>query len=193
MNKQIQQVLIVMGDYKVVANWQYAGGALGKSAVGSMNDTGEYLIKFANANRLIVANTCFKQIRPNRRWTWESADGHTRNMIDPMLISSKRKGSVLNCMVYPAADIGSDHQLLVAKIRLRLKARKKSQEVKRFDVQKLCDTAVKTQYCADINDRLASLIENSRNGTARSVNEICSQITDSCNATSSTILGNIKS
>ena len=106
------------------------------------------------SNRLVVASTCFKQIRPNRRWTYESADGHTINMkygIDHMLISSKWQGSVLNCTVY----IGSDHQLLVAKIRLRLKARKQSQEVKRFDVQKLCDTAVKAQYCADINDRLA--------------------------------------
>ena len=62
--------------------------AVRQFGVGSMNDAGEYLIQFANT-RLVVANTCFKQITPNRRWTWESADGHTRNMIDHILVSSK--------------------------------------------------------------------------------------------------------
>jgi len=88
---------LVTGDYnaKVGADWQYAGGALGKFGVGSMNDASEYLIQFANTNRLVAANTCFKQIRPNRRWTWESADGHTRNMIDHMLISILANGRIV--------------------------------------------------------------------------------------------------
>jgi len=88
---------LVTGDYnaKVGADWQYAGGALGKFGVGSMNDASEYLIQFANTNRLVAANTCFKQIRPNRRWIWESADGHTRNMIDHMLISILANGRIV--------------------------------------------------------------------------------------------------
>ena len=53
--------------------------------------------------------------------------------------------------MYPGADIGSDHQLLMAEIRLKLKAKKNSPEVSRFDAHKMFDLAVRMKYNAEIS------------------------------------------
>jgi len=114
--------LVVMGNYnaKVGTDWDNAGGALGKFGTGDLNKAGERLIQFVNANRFEIANTCFKQVKASRLWTWESPGGRTRNMIDHILVSSKWRGSITNARVYPSADVGSDHQLIAASIRLKL-------------------------------------------------------------------------
>jgi len=52
--------------------------------------------------------------------------------IDHNLISSKRRSSYTNSRAYPSADVGSDHQLLIANIRLKVKARRKLTAVKRY-------------------------------------------------------------
>jgi len=68
----MKDLLIIMGDFnvKVGRSWMTAGGALGKFGVGDTSEAGERLIHFANANNLVVSNTCFKQVRRNRLWTW---------------------------------------------------------------------------------------------------------------------------
>ena len=117
-------------------NWELtginAGGAIVRFSIGDINEAGEQLIQFANANRLLVTNTCFGQVKMNRKWTWESPDGFTHNMIDHILISRKWRSSVTNSRACPSADVGSDHQLLIVNIRLKLKARRKLTAVKRF-------------------------------------------------------------
>jgi len=55
-------------------------------------------------------------------------------MIDHILVSSKWRGSITNAIVYLNADVGSDHQLIAANIRLKLKAGAKRKAVERFDV-----------------------------------------------------------
>ena len=89
-----------MGDFnvKLETDWENAGGAIGRFSIGYINEAGEQLIHFANANRLLVTNTCFGQVKMNRKWTWESRspDGFTHNMIDHILISSKWRSSVTN-------------------------------------------------------------------------------------------------
>lgn len=111
-------------------------------------------MQFANVNGLLVSNTCFKQVRTSRLWSWETSDGHTRNMIDHILVNSKWRGSVTNARVYPSADIGSDHQLMVAKIKLKLKGRRKREAVQRFDTCKLSDPDVADQYRLNVGQRL---------------------------------------
>jgi len=100
------EFFIIMTDFsaKVGADWANASGALGKFGVGDINPAGERLIQFANSNNLVVSNTCFKQVKPNRLWTWESPDGHTHSMIDHILVSHSWKTSITNSQVYPGAD-----------------------------------------------------------------------------------------
>jgi len=54
----------------------------------------------------------------------------------------------MNSRDYPSADIGPDHQLLIANIRLKLKARRRHTVSKRYDTQKLSDSLVANDYQA---------------------------------------------
>ena len=50
-----------------------------------------------------------------------SADGQHRNQIDYILCSQRWRNSIQSAKTRPGADCGSDHELLIAKFRLKLK------------------------------------------------------------------------
>lgn len=75
---------------------------------------------------MVITNTLFKH-HQRRLYTWTSPNGEYKNHIDYCLISSKWKSSIENIKTKPGADCGSDHQLLVAKLRIHLKHYKKPQ------------------------------------------------------------------
>lgn len=57
------------------------------------------------------------------KWTWYSPNGRTRKALDHILISSQWKSSITNCRVYRGDQLGNtDHRLLIAQLRLKLKA-----------------------------------------------------------------------
>ena len=142
----------LLGDFnaKVGDDWENSGAALGRFDRGDANEAGECFIQFANAKSLVITNTCFKQAKANRQWTWESPDGVTLNVIDYILISSRWRSSVTNSRTYPSADIGSDHQLLTANIRLKLTARRRHTASKRYDTKKLSDPLVAINFQAEV-------------------------------------------
>ena len=65
-------------------------------------------------------NTLFQQ---HKRWlsTWTSPDGQYWNQIDYILCSWRWRSSIQSAKTRPGADCGSDHQILIAKSRLKLK------------------------------------------------------------------------
>ncbi|XP_071642961.1 uncharacterized protein [Temnothorax longispinosus] len=65
-------------------------------------------------------NTWFKQ-HPRRLYTWMSPGGAYRNQIDYVLIDTRWRSSITNAKTLPGADCESDHQLLVAEFKARLK------------------------------------------------------------------------
>ena len=69
---------------------------------------------------LVIANTHFQQ---HKRWlyTWTSLDGQYRNQIDYILCTQRWRSSMQSAKTRPGADCGSDHELLTAKFRLKLK------------------------------------------------------------------------
>ena len=84
------------------------------------NEAGQRLIEFCQENALVIANTLFQQ--HNRKlYTWTSPDGQTQNQIDYILCSQRWRSSIQSTRTRPGADCGSDHELLVAKFRLKLK------------------------------------------------------------------------
>ena len=56
-----------------------------------------------------------------RLYTWTSPDGQHRNQIDYILCSQRWRSSIQSTKTRPGADSGSDHELLIAKFRLKLK------------------------------------------------------------------------
>ena len=56
-----------------------------------------------------------------RVYTWTSTNGQHRNQIDYILCSQRWRSSIQSAKTRPGADCGSDHELLVAKFRHKLK------------------------------------------------------------------------
>ena len=88
--------------------------------LGVQNEAGQRLIEFCQENALVIANTLFQQ---HKRWlyTWTSPDGQHQNQTDYILCSQRWKSSTQSAKTRAGADCGSDHELLIAKFRLKLK------------------------------------------------------------------------
>ena len=71
-----------------------------------------YAVKYYSAS--------FKQHK-RRLYTWTSPDGQHQNQIDYIICRQRWRSSIQSAKTRPGADCGSDHELLIAKFRLKLK------------------------------------------------------------------------
>jgi len=103
---------------KTIGN-QEIPGVTGKFGLGLQNE-GQRLTEFCQKNTLVLANTLFQQ---HKRWlcTWTSPDGQYQNQTDYILCSWRWRSCKQSAKIRPGVDGGSDHELLVAKFRLKLK------------------------------------------------------------------------
>ena len=92
----------------------------GKLALGVQDEAGQRLTEFCQEYELVTANSLFQQ--HNRRfYTWTSPDGRYQNQTDYILCSQRWRSCIQSAETRPGADCGSDHELLIAKFRLKLK------------------------------------------------------------------------
>ena len=103
-------------------------------------------IEFCQENALVIANTLFQQHK-RRLYTWTSPDGQHRNEIDYILYSQRWRISIQSKKTRPGADCGSDHELVIAKIRLKLKKAGKTTRPFRYDLNQIpYDSTVEVRY-----------------------------------------------
>ena len=73
-----------------------------------------------------------------RLYTWTSPDGQYQNQIDYILCSRRWKRSIQSAKKKrPGADCGTDHDLLIAKFRLKLKKEGKTTRPFRYDLNQI--------------------------------------------------------
>ena len=85
---------------------------------------------------LVTANTLFQQHK-KRLYTWTSSDGQQQNQIGYILCSQKWRSSIQSAKTRLGADCGSDHELLIAKFRLKLKKVGKTSRPFRYDLNQI--------------------------------------------------------
>ena len=112
--KKKKNVLFIIGDWNAKAGTQESPGVTDKFGLGVWNEAGQRLIEFCPENALVIANILFQQHKT-------SPDGQHRNHIDYILCSQRWRSSIQSAKTRPGADCGSDHELLIAKFRLKLK------------------------------------------------------------------------
>ena len=95
-------------------------GLTGKLGLVVQNKAGQRLREFFQENALVIANTFFQQHK-RRHYTWTLPDGGHQNQIDYILCSQRWRSAIQSAKTRPGADCGSDHELLIAKFRLKLK------------------------------------------------------------------------
>ena len=76
--------------------------------------------KFCQKNALFIANTLFQQNK-RRLYTWMSSDGQYWNKTHYIICSQRWRSSIQTAKTRLGTDCGSDHELLIARFRLKLK------------------------------------------------------------------------
>ena len=84
------------------------------------NEGGQRLTEFCQENTLAIANTLFQQNKI-RLYMWTSPDDQYWNQIDNILCSQRWRSSIQSAKPRLGADCGSDHELFIAKFRLKFK------------------------------------------------------------------------
>ena len=128
-----KDLLFIIGDWNAKVGSQEIPGIIGKYGLGVQNEAGQRLIEFCQENALVIANT-FSQQHKRRLYTWISPDGQYWNQIDYILCSQRWRSSIQTAKTRLGADCGSDHELLIAEFRLKLKTVGKTTRPFRYDL-----------------------------------------------------------
>ena len=144
----------------------------GKFVLGVQNEAGQRLIEFCQENTLVLANTLFQQHK-RRLYTMTSPDGRHQNQTDYILCSQRWRSSIQLAKTRLGADCGSDHELLIAKFRLKLKKVEKTTRPFRYDLNQ-----IPYDYTVKMRNRFKGpdLID-------RVPNELCTEVHDTVQET----------
>ena len=91
--------------------------------MGDRNENGDLFLDFCAQNELVIGGTLFKH-KGIHKYTWTLPNGHTKNQIDHVAVKNKYRRSVLDVRTMRGVDIYSDHELVVATIKIILERRK---------------------------------------------------------------------
>ena len=115
-----KDVLFIIGDWNAKVGSHETPGVTGKFGLGVQNEARQRLIEFCQENTQFIANTLFQQDK-RRLNTWTSPDGEYQNQVDFIFYSQRWRSSIQSAKTRPGADCGANHELLIAKFRLKLK------------------------------------------------------------------------
>ena len=139
------------GDWNAKVGSQETPGVTGKFGLGVWNEAGQRLIEVCQEKALVIANTLFQQHK-RRLYTWTSPDGQHRNQIDYILCSQRWRSSIQSTKPRSGADCGSDHKLLITKLRLKLMKVGKTTRPFRYDLNQ-----IPYDYTVEVRNRFKGL------------------------------------
>ena len=140
-----KDVLFIIWDWNAKVGSQETPGVTGKCGLGVQYEAGQRLINFCQENALVIANTLFQQYK-RRLYTWTSPDGQH------ILCSQRWRSSIQSAKTRPGADGGSDHELLIAKFRLKLKKVGKTTRPFKYDLNQIY-----YDYTVEVRNRFKGL------------------------------------
>ena len=111
-----KDALFITGDWNAKVGSQEIPGVTGTFGLGVQNQAAQRLIEFCQENTMVIANPLFQQHK-RRLYTWRS--------------------SIYSAKARPGTDCGSDHELLIAKFRLKLKKVGKTTRPFRYDLNQI--------------------------------------------------------
>ena len=98
-----------------------------------------------------MSNALFQEHK-RRLYTWTSPDSQYQNQIDYILCSQKWRSSIQSAKTRLGADCGSDHKVLNAKFRLKLKKVGKTTRHFRYDLNQ-----IPYDYTEEVTNRFKGL------------------------------------
>ncbi|VDP40084.1 unnamed protein product [Schistosoma margrebowiei] len=121
-NCPTKNLTILMGDFNAMVGTDNTGyeDTMRRQGLGERNENGERFANLCAVNKLVIGGTIFLHKRIHKT-TWTSPDHTTQNQIDHICINKTFRRTIDDVRIKRGADIASDHHLLVAKIKLKLK------------------------------------------------------------------------
>jgi exonuclease III len=154
-----RDVVMLMGDLnaRVGSANEDLDHIMGKHGVGNMNENGSLFVELCGNHGLKIGGTLFPHKECHKN-TWLSNDHVTTAQLDHVCISSRWSKSLLDVRVLRGADIGSDHHLLIASIRLNFMRinRRKTPNRRKFNIHKLGIREVKSQFVEKVRENTTS-------------------------------------
>ena len=185
-------LVITMGDLNAKIGYQKAGEQriVGQHALmADRSDNGERFVASCMENNMAILTTFFPH-KDIHRYTWTSPDGNTRNQIDHIAVNGKFRQSISDARAYRGADVASDHNLVVCKMKLKLtKIRKDKSEVKKYNVIKLQEKATKDKFSLELKNRFRALENEQEEDGGDVVEHKWEKFKDTYNSVAKQVLG----
>lgn len=135
--------VVIAGDLNAKVGRVKISKTVGTNGAGEVNSNGRMLIDFCVYHNLRILNTFFKQ-KECHKYTWSSR-GLT-SIIDYVIARESVAKQCINTRVYRGYEIGSDHYLLQATIKVSPTKREKTKQEKRTKIRSIDDPVNKWLY-----------------------------------------------
>ena len=146
-----KDVLFIIGNCNAKVRSQEIPRVTDKFGLGVQNEAGQKHIVFCQENAVVIANNLFQQHK-RRLYAWTSPDTQHQNQINYILCSQRWKSSTQSAKTRLGADCGSDHDLVIAKFRLKLKKIGKTIRPFRYDLNQ-----IPYNYTVEVRNRFKGL------------------------------------
>ncbi|CAG9121819.1 unnamed protein product [Plutella xylostella] len=164
--------MVVMGDFNAKLGKQEGGETkVGSHGFGVRNHRGQMLADFLEKEGLYMMNSFYKK-KPQRKWTWISPDGKTKNEID--FILTDKKHIFNDVSVISRVKTGSDHRLVRGTLNINCKIERSRlmkstlrptpaqiQDPESFQSE-LCDRLICLENCVTVDDLNNRFVETVR-------------------------------
>nr|KAG5712455.1 hypothetical protein BaRGS_011429 [Batillaria attramentaria] len=151
---------ILMGDLNAKVGTDNTDRELimGKHGTGTQNENGELFTEFCTTNDLVIGGTIFPH-KTIHKTTWTSPDGRTVNQIDHITIGRKWRRSLLDVRAKRGADAASDHHLVIAAIKIKLKAYRDQADrpSHKYNVHSLKESVKTNAFRCELRNRFSAL------------------------------------
>jgi hypothetical protein len=146
-----KDVLILIGEWNCKIGKGEEPGMAGRYGLGNRNEAGEQMLEFCEENDLFLANTYVQQSERSL-YTWTSPDGQYRNQIDYILGRRRWRSAFQSVKTRPDDECGSDHELLTATVRIKLKNTQHTEKGWRLDNENTPE-----EYKSEIKQKLGTI------------------------------------
>ncbi|VDO90817.1 unnamed protein product [Schistosoma margrebowiei] len=147
-----------MGDLNAKVGIDNTGyeDIMGRHGLGERNENGERFANLCAFNKLVIGGTIFPHKRMHKA-TWISPDHTTANQIDHICTNKKFRRTIEDVRTRREADIASDHHLVIANLKLKLKKKWTTGQtaIQRFNTAFLRDTDRLNEFKIALNKKAA--------------------------------------